>query len=118
MTDACRNFHDLTLGYNGHPAVHHLSDAVRNGLLTVAVGTNGSGKFTSMNAVDEQAVADLSGLIKNRHHGERTIVVVANDLDLIRAHFIEAAFLFRYGTQSFASDGPAAFLYRDDAPQY
>jgi zinc/manganese transport system ATP-binding protein len=45
VTDALR-LDDLTLGYNGHPAVHHLSGAFAEGSLTAVVGPNGSGKST------------------------------------------------------------------------
>lgn len=38
--------HDLTLGYNGHPAVHHLSGVFAPGSMTAVVGPNGSGKST------------------------------------------------------------------------
>ena len=38
--------HDLTLGYDGHPAVHHLSGVFEAGSMTVVVGPNGSGKST------------------------------------------------------------------------
>lgn len=37
---------DLTLGYEGHPAVHHLSGSFADGSLTAIVGPNGSGKST------------------------------------------------------------------------
>ncbi|TIO64808.1 MAG: ABC transporter, partial [Mesorhizobium sp.] len=29
MTNACLTFRDLTLGYNSHPAIHHLNGTVR-----------------------------------------------------------------------------------------
>jgi zinc/manganese transport system ATP-binding protein len=51
MTDACLTFRDLTLGYNSHPAVHHLNGAVRRGSLTAVVGANGSGKSTLMKGI-------------------------------------------------------------------
>lgn len=51
MTDACLTFRDLTLGYNSHPAVHHLNGAVRVGSLTAVVGANGSGKSTLMKGI-------------------------------------------------------------------
>ena len=51
MTDACLTFRDLTLGYNSHPAVHHLSGAVKTGSLTAVVGANGSGKSTLMKGI-------------------------------------------------------------------
>lgn len=46
MTQACLTFRDLTLGYNSHPAVHHLDGTVAKGSLTAVVGANGSGKST------------------------------------------------------------------------
>lgn len=51
MSEACLTFRDLTLGYNSHPAVHHLSGAVRTGSLTAVVGANGSGKSTLMKGI-------------------------------------------------------------------
>ncbi|KKB12275.1 ABC transporter [Devosia geojensis] len=51
MPDACLTFTDLTLGYGGHPAVHHLSGTVRKGSLTAVVGANGSGKSTLMKGI-------------------------------------------------------------------
>ncbi|MBF0124492.1 MAG: ABC transporter ATP-binding protein [Magnetococcales bacterium] len=37
---------DLTLGYERHPAVHHLSGAFVSGTMTAVVGPNGAGKST------------------------------------------------------------------------
>lgn len=51
MTDACLTFRDLTLGYNSHPAIHHLNGIVRKGSLTAVVGANGSGKSTLMKGI-------------------------------------------------------------------
>jgi zinc/manganese transport system ATP-binding protein len=42
---------DLTLGYDGHPAVHHLSGSFAAGSLTAIVGPNGSGKSTLLKGV-------------------------------------------------------------------
>ena len=39
-------FRDLTLGYDRHPAVHHLNGAVEAGALVAVVGPNGAGKST------------------------------------------------------------------------
>jgi zinc/manganese transport system ATP-binding protein len=44
-------FDGLTLGYNSHPAVHHLNGALRRGSLTAVAGPNGSGKSTLMKAI-------------------------------------------------------------------
>jgi zinc/manganese transport system ATP-binding protein len=45
MTAALR-FNNLTLGYDRHPAVHHLDGAVDTGALMAVVGPNGAGKST------------------------------------------------------------------------
>jgi zinc/manganese transport system ATP-binding protein len=44
-------FHDLTLGYDGFPAVHHLDGTVEPGSLTALVGPNGSGKSTLLKGI-------------------------------------------------------------------
>ncbi|GHD12608.1 zinc ABC transporter ATP-binding protein AztA [Tianweitania populi] len=51
MAEACITFSDLTLGYNNHPAVHHLTGTVAKGSLTAIVGANGSGKSTLMKGI-------------------------------------------------------------------
>lgn len=40
------HFKDLTLGYERHPAVHHLDGEVATGALVAVVGPNGAGKST------------------------------------------------------------------------
>jgi zinc/manganese transport system ATP-binding protein len=50
MTEQLR-FRNLTLGYDRHPAVHHLDGAVRAGSLTAVVGPNGAGKSTLFKGV-------------------------------------------------------------------
>ncbi len=44
-------FRNLTLGYDRHPAVHHLDGAVQAGSLTAVVGPNGAGKSTLFKGV-------------------------------------------------------------------
>ena len=39
-------FHNLTLGYDRHPAVHHLNGKIESGALIAVVGPNGAGKST------------------------------------------------------------------------
>jgi zinc/manganese transport system ATP-binding protein len=39
-------FHDVTLGYDRHPAVHHLTGEISSGALLAVVGPNGAGKST------------------------------------------------------------------------
>lgn len=51
MPEASIQFSNLTLGYNSHPAVHHLNGEVAKGSLTAVVGGNGSGKSTLMKGI-------------------------------------------------------------------
>ncbi len=44
-------FRNLTLGYDRHPAVHHLDGPIRSGSLTAVVGPNGAGKSTLFKGV-------------------------------------------------------------------
>lgn len=55
MTPAIR-FDNVTLGYDRHPAVHHLSGDIAAGALLAIVGPNGAGKSTLVKAI--------AGLIK------------------------------------------------------
>jgi len=45
------SFQDLTLGYDRHPAVHHLDGVVRSGTLMAVVGPNGAGKSTLLKGI-------------------------------------------------------------------
>lgn len=44
-------FDNLTLGYDRHPAVHHLDGTLHVGALTAIVGANGSGKSTLLKGI-------------------------------------------------------------------
>lgn len=44
-------FRNLTLGYDRHPAVHHLEADIAEGSLTAIVGPNGAGKSTLLKGV-------------------------------------------------------------------
>jgi zinc/manganese transport system ATP-binding protein len=44
-------FRDLTLGYERHPAVHHLTGTVELGAMIAVVGPNGAGKSTLFKGV-------------------------------------------------------------------
>jgi len=56
-------FRNLTLGYERHPAVHHLDGSVEAGSLTAVVGPNGAGKSTLLKAVAGM-VEPLAGTIE------------------------------------------------------
>ncbi len=55
-------FSNVTLGYDRHPAVHHLSGAVEEGTLLAVVGPNGAGKSTLFKGI-VGAIKPLSGRI-------------------------------------------------------
>lgn len=42
---------NLTLGYQRHPAVHHIAGAFGAGSLTAIVGPNGAGKSTLLKGI-------------------------------------------------------------------
>ena len=54
------SFHDLTLGYDRHPAVHHISGEVARDDLLALVGPNGAGKSTLLKGIVGQ-LKPLSG---------------------------------------------------------
>jgi zinc/manganese transport system ATP-binding protein len=55
---------DLTLGYDRHPAVHHLDGEVRPGALLAVVGPNGGGKSTLLKGVAGR-LQPMGGAIEN-----------------------------------------------------
>src|SRR5689334_24633238 len=56
-------FDDVTLGYDRHPAVHHLTGAVEEGALLAVVGPNGAGKSTLFKGI-VGALKPLAGAIE------------------------------------------------------
>ncbi len=48
---AAIDFRDLTLGYDRHPAVHHLSGRIEPGALVAVCGPNGAGKSTLLKGI-------------------------------------------------------------------
>jgi len=56
--------HDLTLGYDRHPAVHHLDGRIEDGALLAIIGPNGGGKSTLLKGIAGR-IAPLGGRIEN-----------------------------------------------------
>ncbi|QIO36467.1 metal ABC transporter ATP-binding protein [Bradyrhizobium sp. 1(2017)] len=48
---AALHFHNVTLGYDRHPAVHHLNGEVTSGALVAVIGPNGAGKSTLLRGI-------------------------------------------------------------------
>ena len=42
---------DVTLGYDRHPAVHHIDGSFQNGSMTAIIGPNGAGKSTLLKGI-------------------------------------------------------------------
>lgn len=59
------SFEDLTLGYDRHPAVHHLTGTIEAGSLVAIVGPNGAGKSTLLKGI-VGALTPLHGRIAIR----------------------------------------------------
>jgi zinc/manganese transport system ATP-binding protein len=48
---AVLRFENVTLGYDAHPAIHHLSGVIAQGSLTAVAGPNGAGKSTLLKGI-------------------------------------------------------------------
>ena len=68
MAGPALTFRDLTIGYDRHPAVHHLDGSVGRGELLAVVGPNGAGKSTLLKAIVGEATV-LDGAVER--HGLR-----------------------------------------------
>ena len=77
-------FHDLTLGYERHPAVHHLNGAVETGALVAIVGPNGAGKSTLFKGI-VGALKPLAGRIERGGHDPRDIAYLPQAAEIDRA---------------------------------
>ena len=64
MSGPILSLKDVTLGYDRHPAVHHLSADFMRGSLTAIVGPNGAGKSTLLKAI-AGALTPLSGTLSH-----------------------------------------------------
>ena len=77
-------FRDLTLGYERHPAVHHLDGAVETGALVAVVGPNGAGKSTLFKGIIG-ALKPLAGSIERGGHDPREIAYLPQAAEIDRA---------------------------------
>ncbi|WP_132253575.1 metal ABC transporter ATP-binding protein [Methylobacterium segetis] len=72
-------FDGLTLGYDRHPAVHHLDGAIPRGDLLALVGPNGAGKSTLLKGIAGE-IGSLDGRIE-RDRGAIAYLPQADEID-------------------------------------
>src|SRR4051795_4980769 len=78
------HFRDLTLGYDRHPAVHHLSGEVLPGALLAIVGPNGAGKSTLFRGI-VGLLKPLAGTITTGGLNSRDIAYLPQSVDVDRS---------------------------------
>ena len=77
-------FRDVTLGYDRHPAVHHLDGEVASGALLAVVGPNGAGKSTLFRGV-AGILRPLAGVIEVDGLDHRDIAYLPQTVDIDRS---------------------------------
>jgi zinc/manganese transport system ATP-binding protein len=82
-------FRDVTLGYDRHPAVHHLSGEIAAGALLAVVGPNGAGKSTLFRGL-VGILKPLSGAISLDGIDIRDIAYLPQTADIDRSFPITA----------------------------
>ena len=83
MISALR-FSDLTLGYDRHPAVHHLEGSVAAGALLAVAGPNGAGKSTLLKSI-AGIIAPLSGTLERGALARHDIAYLPQAAEIDRA---------------------------------
>jgi zinc/manganese transport system ATP-binding protein len=81
---AALQFRNLTLGYDRHPAVHHLNGAVESGALVAVVGPNGAGKSTLFKGI-VGVIKPLSGQIERQGLLARDIAYLPQAAEIDRS---------------------------------
>jgi zinc/manganese transport system ATP-binding protein len=82
LSETAIRFDNVTLGYDRHPAVHHLNGDVERGALLAICGPNGAGKSTLLKGL-AGSLAPLSGVIALPGLNPRTIAYLpqASEID-------------------------------------
>jgi zinc/manganese transport system ATP-binding protein len=83
MMSAALAFHDLTLGYDRHPAVHHLDGTIASGALVAVFGPNGAGKSTLFKGI-VGLIPPLAGRIERNGLKVRDIAYLPQIADIDR----------------------------------
>ncbi len=78
------SFRDLTLGYDRHPAVHHIDGEVARGELLAIVGPNGAGKSTLLKGIMGE-LKPLGGSLKLDGLNKRDIAYLPQQIEIDRS---------------------------------
>ncbi len=104
-------FHNLTLGYERHPAVHHLDGVVEAGTLLAVIGPNGAGKSTLFKGVIG-AIKPLAGAIERDGFDARDIAYLPQVAEIDRSFPINVYDLVAMGL--WRRKGPFGGIGRKD----
>ncbi len=104
------HLHDLTLGYDRHPAVHHLDGCFKAGSLTAIIGPNGAGKSTLLKAL-AGTLRPLSGSLSIPSH-DRRIAYLPQSAEIDRDFPISVEDLVAMGL--WRKTGPFGTVARQD----
>ena len=89
-------FRDLTLGYDRHPAVHHLDGDVADGALLAVCGPNGAGKSTLLKGI-AGVLKPLSGSIRRSDLPAREVAYLPQAAEVDRSFPIDVYDLVAMG---------------------
>jgi zinc/manganese transport system ATP-binding protein len=78
------SLHDLTLGYDRHPAVHHITGEMAKGELLALVGPNGAGKSTLLKGIMGE-LGPLGGAIDLHELDRHEIAYLPQQIDIDRS---------------------------------
>ena len=78
------SFHNVTLGYDRHPAVHHITGEVARGELLAVVGPNGAGKSTLLKGIVGE-LKPLSGSLTLNGLTKRDIAYLPQVVEIDRS---------------------------------
>ena len=81
---AAFSLRDVTLGYDGHPAVQRLTGSFPAGSLTAVIGPNGSGKSTLLKALTG-LLAPLDGSLGRNGLGQGDIAYLPQQVEIDRS---------------------------------
>ena len=87
---------DVTLGYERHPAVHHVTAEIRAGSLLAIVGPNGGGKSTLLKGL-AGAISPMGGHIRLSGMSRRDIAWLPQQAEMDRSFPLPVADLVSMG---------------------